>query len=159
MIRRHRGTAGGVAALLLAGLLAACATAPDGGRSAASLPEILDDARQHPQNRPANVAACESWVADNSGGFPQGFPYAAFFAGLFDVPQAAGGQAFCAALIEAAIAGDFSRRDQDAFRLPQEVRGRKPVGALLRALMVAHERLYAQQAQKPPQAQSCGCGQ
>lgn len=136
------------------GLVAGCAS-PQGGGQSARLPDILNDVRQHPEQRLAGEVRCERYIADNQGDIP----VKALFAGLLDVPEASGNQAFCAALIEAAIAGDFTRKDQDTFLKPKEIRGRKPVGALLRALIVAHERLYAQQAQQPPQAQSCGCGQ
>jgi len=141
------------AAVLLALLLAGCAS-PDGGRRG-TLEEVLDDARAHPENRLAYEIECERVMDESTGSFP----YRTFFAGLLAVPESQGGGAFCAALIEAAIAGDFSQADQKAFGVPSEVRGRGPVGALLRAVLEAHERLYATQAQKPPQALSCGCGQ
>ncbi|HEY9536138.1 MAG TPA: hypothetical protein VIS03_00990 [Kiloniellaceae bacterium] len=140
------------AAVAFALLLAGCASS--GGRSG-DRAAVLDDARAHPENRLADAVACELTLASRSGEFP----FAPFFAGLLDVPEAEGSRKFCAALIEAVIAGDFSQADQNAFQTPSDVRGRGPVGALLRTVLIAHERLGAQQAERPPQAQSCGCGQ
>lgn len=142
-----------MAAAGLALLLAACASS-QGGRGD-NLAEVLNDARAHPENRLADEVACERAMSARTGDFP----YKTFFAGLLSVPEAEGGRAFCATLVEAVIAGDLSQADQNAFETPSEVRGHAAVGTLLRALMVAQERLYAQQAEKPPQAQSCGCGQ
>lgn len=153
MNRSMRYSAPRTAAILLALVLAGCASA-DGGRKD-TLEEVLNDARAHPEKRLAYEIECER-VMDNSTG---NFPYRTFFAGLLAVPESRGGGAFCAALIEAAIAGDFSEADQKAFGVPSEIRGRGPVGALLHVVLEAHERLYATQAQKPPQALSCGCGQ
>lgn len=99
--------------------------------------------------------ACEGAVARRAGDFP----YEALFAGLFDVPRDAGGTTFCAAIIEAVIAGELDEEVQDVFSRQRQVRGLAPVGALFRTVLVAHERLAAQQAQRPPQAESCGCGQ
>src|SRR3546814_5545007 len=81
------------------------------------------------------------------------------FTSDLDVPEAEGSRKFCAALIEAVIAGDFSQADQNAFQTPSDVRGRGPVGALLRTVLIAHERLGAQQAERPPQAHSFVSGQ
>ncbi|MGF1628321.1 MAG: hypothetical protein ACFCUT_02520 [Kiloniellaceae bacterium] len=138
--------------LILVPLLAGCA-ASQGGHSD-DLPGILREVRAHPENRLASEVGCERAVARKAGDLP----YEAFFAGLFDIPEEAAGRAFCAALIEAIIAGDLSQRDLDAFQRPSQVRGKAPLGTLLRELLVAQERLYAQRAQGP-QAQSCGCGQ
>jgi hypothetical protein len=139
--------------VVLAAAIAGCAASQSyrGG----SLPDILSDVRAHPESRLKAEVGCERSIAR-----PQSdFPYRSFFAGVFDVPEAEGARAFCAALVEAVIADDLTERDVAVFRRPQELRGKAPLGTFLRALMVAHERLYAQQAQRPPQAQSCGCGQ
>src|SRR3546814_101144 len=104
----------------LALLLAGCAS---GGRSG-NLAEVLNDARAHPENRLADEVGCERATSARTGDFA----YKIFFAGLLSVPEAEGGRAFCAALIEAVIAGDLSQADQDAFRTPSEVRGRAPLG-------------------------------
>jgi hypothetical protein len=140
-------------AACLALLLVGCASS-SGGRGE-NLWAVLNDARAHPENRLADEVACERALDANT----RDFAYRPFFAGLLAVPEAEGGRAFCTALIEAVIAGDFSQADQDTFKLPSELRGKAPLGTLLHAAMVAHERLHAQRAQQPPQAQSCGCGQ
>src|SRR3546814_16251109 len=88
---------------------------------------VLDDARAHPENRLADAVACELTLASRSGEFP----FAPFFAGLLDVPEAEGSRKFCAALIEAVIDGDFSQADQNAFQTPSDVSGRGRVVALL----------------------------
>ena len=62
-------------------------------------------------------------------------------------------------VFERGKAGDLSQQEWEAFQRPKQVRGKAPLGTLLRELMVAHERLYAQQAQRPLQAKSCSCGQ
>lgn len=133
--------------------LAACA-APPSGRSA-DLMDILNYARAHPEERLAMEVACQDSLVRRAGDFP----YEALFAGLFDVPRGSGGVTFCAALIESVVSGDLSQSEQDVFSRPRAVRGLAPVGSLFRTLLIAHERLAAQQAQRPPQAQSCGCGQ
>ena len=127
--------------LTLALLLGACA-APQSGARSSSLAEVLRSARAHPELRTANVADCEAAIARKPGDFP----YKAFFAGLLGVAEKSGGQAFCAALIEAVIAGDLSQEEQDAFKKPKAIRGRGPAGVLLRELMIAHERLAGRQA-------------
>ncbi|WP_193371284.1 hypothetical protein [Pelagibius marinus] len=128
------------AALSITLMLTACAGAPgSGGRS---LPEVLNYARQHPEHRQANITDCE--LAINKR--PSSFPFQTFFAGFFDVPEESGGQAFCAALVEATISGDFTQAEQDVFRKPTAIRGRGPMGGLLRDLIAAHERLKSQAA-------------
>jgi len=143
-------TAAAALALLL---LSACAGAA--GPRSDRLPDILNHARAFPEHRLADEVACTRSLTRGDGNFP----FESVFAGLFDVPEASATGAFCAALIDAVIAGDFSKSDQDAFSMPSQVRGKAPLGKLLRAVVEAHERLQAQQAQKPPQALSCGCGQ
>lgn len=142
-----------LALIALAAAVAGCA-APQGYRGG-SLPDIVSDVRAHSENRLRAEVDCERSIAP----LQSDFPHRSLFAGVFDVPEADSARTFCAALVEAVIAGDIEERDVAAFRRPQEVRGKAPLGAFLRALMVAHERLYAQHAKKAPQAQSCGCGQ
>ena len=143
--------------VLLALLIATsgCATSNGDSQSSSSLPMVLEELRAHPEKRRVAEAACERSIADNTGDFPINL----FFGGLLDVPAHKANGAFCAAIVEAVIAGDLTRSDLSAFELPSAVRGKEPLGTLLRKLMIAHERLYAQQAKRPPQAQSCGCGQ
>src|SRR3546814_14753621 len=93
------------AAVAFALLLAGCASS--GGRSG-DRAAVLDDARAHPENRLADAVACELTLASRSGEFP----FAPFFAGLLDVPEAEGSRKFCAPLIEAVIAGHFSQADR-----------------------------------------------
>jgi hypothetical protein len=139
--------------VLLTLTIAGCAASQDqrGDDLAASLAGV----RANPEKRLTAEIACERAFSRRGGDFP----FQAFSAGLLNVAEKAGDRAFCAALIEAVGAGDLGPTELDAFRTPSDVRGRAAVGTLLRAILVAHERLSAQQAQKPPQAQSCGCGQ
>ena len=140
-------------AVLLTLTIAGCAASQDQRDDDLAAP--LADARANPEKRPAAEAACERAFSRRG----DDFPFQAFAAGMLDVAENAGDSAFCAALVEAVIAGDLSRDDVIAFQRPKEIRGMAPLGTLLRAVMDAHERLHAQQAQKPPQAQTCGCGQ
>ncbi|WP_340118136.1 hypothetical protein [Pelagibius sp. 7325] len=147
-----------VAALLAVTLtLSACAT-PDGSPReirSTHLPTILEQVRGHPERRETGEAACERSLTANGSD-----PYIdSFLGGLFDVPAERAASEFCVTLVEAVIAGDLTRTDIDAFKKPAALRGMGPLGTLMRSLLAAQERLYAQQAQKPPQAQSCGCGQ
>lgn len=157
----HSATTGWLrpSAFLLALLIsvAGCTTSDGGARrvSSSHLPKILDEVRETPGKRLSGEAACERSITAR----PSDFPFKLFFAGLFNVPEESAAQSFCAAIIEAVIAGDLTKSDIDVFKKPSALRGKGPLGTLLRELMVAHERLYAQQAQRPPQAQSCGCGQ
>jgi hypothetical protein len=121
--------------LVLGTVLAGCA-APQAGRSG-SLPEILSDVRQHPQNRLVSEVDCDRAMASRSGNFP----YKAFFSGLFDVAEESGGRVFCASLVEAVIAGDLTESDLQAFGQRREERGFSALGDLLRKLLIAHERL------------------
>lgn len=144
-----------VLALSLA--LSACAT-PDGSpREIRSnhLPTVLEQVRDHPERRQTGETACTRSMTENGGDHSVNL----ILGGLFDVPADSAIDVFCAAIVEAVIADELTRTDIDAFKKPSAIRGKGPLGTLLRKLMVAHERLYAQQAQKPPQAQSCGCGQ
>lgn len=145
---RHIATA-----VVLALTLVACAGAEQ--RRDGDLAAALDAARDDPRKRLAAEVGCEHAFSLRG----ENFPFQAFAAGLLDVSESAATRAFCAGLIEAAIAGDLSQEDLKAFRHPSGIRGSAPVGTLLRAVVEAHERLQAQQAQRPPQALSCGCGQ
>jgi hypothetical protein len=140
-------------AILLTLTIAGCAASQD--QRGNDLAATLADARANPEKRLTAEVACERAFTGRGGDFP----FQAFSAGLLNVAEKTGDRAFCAGLVEAFIAGDLSQSELDAFKTPSEVRGRAAVGTLLRAVLVAHERLNAQQAQKPPQAQSCGCGQ
>lgn len=132
--------------------LGACAGSQGSGNN---LVDALADARAHPERRLNAEVSCERTLSTRNSGFP----FQAFSAGLLGVPEANGLGAFCAALVEAVIAGDLTDSDIAAFQRPRESRGSAPVGTLLRAVLEAHERLSALQAQKPPQALPCGCGQ
>ena len=127
--------------LVAALLLASCTSAQNRGRDV-SLPEILSDARAHPENRVESTTACEHAIDGRS----IVFPYMSFFSGLFDVSEENGGQAFCAALIEAVVTGELTEQNLRAFQRPSAVRGKAPLGTLLRKVLEAHERLKAQQA-------------
>ncbi|HMA14847.1 MAG TPA: hypothetical protein VKP12_08695, partial [Kiloniellaceae bacterium] len=117
--------------------------------------DALAEVRANPEQRLNAEASCERALSRQHSDFP----FQAFAAGLLAVPEASGLRAFCASLVEAVIAGDLTAEDIADFQRPTEVRGRAPMGKLLRVVLEAHERLAAQQAQKPPQALSCGCGQ
>ncbi len=143
------------AALLFAMLvaLAGCASSEGGrGSNSAGLPGILEDARRNPEGRIANEAACLDSITQGS----TDFDFEAFFAGLFFVSKENGGQAFCAALIDAVIADELTEADLRAFRKPAEIRGKGPLGLMLRKLMVAHLRLSSQQAKMPPDEAAVG---
>jgi hypothetical protein len=147
-------------ALALFGALAGCAG--DGAGSAdrganaqdLSLLGVLEETRRDPEDRPASEAYCALSIAESRNGFP----YRAFIAGVLAVPEEGATRAFCAALVEAVISNQLTEDELSAFSKPSGERGFKPLGDFLRKLIVAHERLYAQQA-RGPQAQSCGCGQ
>lgn len=131
--------------------LGACA-GPQG--SGNDLVDVLADAQTNPERRLNAEVACERALSRRGGDFP----FQAFSAGLLAVPEASGHRAFCAGLVEAVIAGDLTEDDLAHFQHPRESRGGAPVGMLLRAVLEAHERLSALQAQRSPQALSCGCG-
>ncbi len=90
------------------------------------------------------MAVCQYSIENN----PSDFPYKAFFSGLLGTSEDAAGGAFCAALVEAAVAGDFTEEDLGAFRKGGTDRDRGPVGTLLRKLIMANERLQGQQVQR-----------
>lgn len=146
-----KGTTFATAIALCIGL-GACAGSQGSGNE---LVDALADAQSKPERRLNAEVSCGQALSRRAGDFPA----QAFFAGLLAVPEASGLRAFCAALVEAVIAGDLTDGDLTAFQHRTESRGSAPVGTLLRAVIEAHERLSAQQAQKPPQALSCGCGQ
>lgn len=127
-------------ALLATSLLSGCA---GGGTSGGENPlvEALYHVKDHPEDRDFAAAWCEASLGQRRDDFPIG----AFFAGMLDVPEAAGGQAFCAALVEAVIGGDLQDEDIAVFSQAQEVRSHAAAGTLLRALLVAHERLKTQE--------------
>jgi len=149
-------------ALAFFGALAGCAAAGDGtgpadrGTNAQdlSLLSVLEETRRHPEDRAASEAYCTLSIAQSRNGFP----YRPFIAGILAVPEEKALREFCAALVEAVISNHLSEDELSAFSKPRRERGFEPLGNFLRKLIVAHERLYAQQAQGP-QAQSCGCGQ
>src|SRR5690606_4956642 len=119
-----------------------------------ALPISLTEVRAHPEQRLNAEVSCERAISRRS----TGFPVQAFSAGLLAVPEAQALRAFCAGLVEAVIAGALTEDDLAAFQRPRQSRSSAPVGKPLRSVLEAHERLIAQQAQRPPQALSCGCG-
>lgn len=133
--------------------LAACA-APQRS-SGNDLVDALAALRADPGKRLSAEVVCERTFSKGVGDYP----FQAFSAGLLNVPEPSGNRAFCAALVEAVIADDLTAEDIAVFQRPKEVRGQAPTGKLLRVVLATNERLEAQQAQRPPQAQSCGCGQ
>jgi hypothetical protein len=136
-----------LAGLALLAVLSACASG-DGSIRSNHLPTILYEVRGHPEQRDAGEAAC---VRSLDGSFSN-FPYKLFFAGFFDVTENEAGHTFCAAIIEGVISGDITQSELDAFKRPAALRGRGPLGTLLRRLLVAHERLQGQQAEARPAA-------
>lgn len=131
--------------VVLAVVLSACAsngTPSSSPRSQAGLPAVLEDVRRNPDQRGSAEVYCRASIAKS----PSDFPYKAFFAGLFSVPREEGGKAFCAALIEAVIAGDLTEQNLVAFRNRRDRSDRAPLGALLRDLMIAHLRMTTQEA-------------
>ncbi|WP_193371282.1 hypothetical protein [Pelagibius marinus] len=71
-------------------------------------------------------------------------------AAMLDAPPEKAGKTFCRALVEAAVAGDFSEADIRAMYLARQQRDFRTFGRFLRALLVANERLGAQQAAATP---------
>jgi hypothetical protein len=134
-----------LAVLTLTAALGACASS-DGTIRSDHLPTILSEVRGHPEKRAAGEAACERSITRGSSDFP----FQLFFAGLFDVPDADGGSAFCSAIVEGVISSNLTEADLDAFKLPSAVRGKGPLGLLARKLLIAHERLQGQQAEHRP---------
>lgn len=145
--------AGIATAVVLVLTLVACASSQDRGGN--NLAATLADVHENPQKRVSAEGACERALAGRGGGFP----FQSFAAGLLEVSESAATRAFCAGVVEAVISGDLSQEDLRAFQRPGEIRGRAPLGTLLRAVVGANERLQAQHAQKQPQALACGCGQ
>lgn len=129
-------------ALAAALLLAGCA-APQ-SQPATSLPSVLGDVRQHPEKRLAGEAACLWSLANNDSDFD----YAPFIGGFLGTADADSGAAFCAAIIEAVVAGDLSAGDIGAFQSQDQARKEAAMGALLREIIEAHERLQAQRGQE-----------
>ncbi len=147
------------AALLAALILAGCAAPQDGGTQNGAraggnegLRSVLQDVRNHPENRAASEVYCLLSITQGDSDFP----YQLFFAGLFSVDREDGTRAFCAAMVEAVIAGELTEADLAPFDRPSSVRGKEPLGTLLRKLMVAHLRLETQEAAAPPPTTSTG---
>ena len=142
-------------ALTLFFALGACAETGGGNSVQSGLAEAFNDARHDPARRAESVQRCTFIFlrAENDPGFDE------MIAALFDVPVPQAQGAYCAAMVEASISNDFTETDLERLQVPRAQRGMEPFGKMLRKALVAHERLRAQQAQRPPQAQSCGCGQ
>jgi hypothetical protein len=132
-------------ALLAAALLSGCAGG-SASRDENPLTKMLFHVREHPEDRDFSVAFCGAAMSQkDSKDYIK-----PFIAGMLDVPESAGGEAFCGALIEAAIAGDLQDRDITVFSEDREGHRGAAVGAMLRALLIAHERLQTEQVLNQP---------
>lgn len=133
------------AVLLAAALLAGCAAGSETQDQPVFL-ELLSYIQEHPEDRDFGVAWCENIAAQ----VRSDLHFKPFMAGLFDVAESEGSHAMCAAMIEATIAGDLKDQDIVRFGGTEEEEGAAAGGTLLRALLLAHERLKTQQVQNPP---------
>lgn len=156
-----KATAAAVAALLLLGL-GACTTtggttgggagggaeegpaASSNGRTS-DLPGALQHVRENPEDRSSAQVYCLLTTPSSDDDFPTDV----FLAGLFDVPAEESMRVFCDAIVEAAIARELTDDDLAFLGTPPGERGLEPLGALLRKLMTAHQRLKSRQAESP----------
>jgi len=154
-IGRHRLIRVTSLGLCLLAALANCSGSDRPNADRDALAEIFNDARNNPSHRESAVLGCALTIArqDYDPGFDD------MIAGLLSVPVDQAFSSYCAAMVEASITNKISASDLRQLHTPPSQRGKEPFGHMLRQVLAAHERLYAQQAQKPPQAQSCGCGQ
>lgn len=111
-----------------------------------SLLAALQRARENPEDRDIAETECNLTVAWR--GYDE--VVQAFFSGILDVPDERAWRAFCAALVEGSVAGEVTEADLENFSESGSERSYKPLGDLLRKLIVAHERLQGQQAQRRP---------
>jgi len=115
---------------------------------------VLKDVERNPGHRIMADAYCQV----RYGKLDAEFGLSPLIVGLLEVPESNAAEVYCRALVEAVAAGELTGSDlTDAQATTPE--GLVAMGEVMRGLLVAHERLYAQQVQKPPQAQFCGCGQ
>lgn len=125
--------------------LAGCAAPGDRASTAgggSELATILNELNEHPERRETSVLHCEESLERETSDFP----FKSLFAGFLSVPTEDGGAAFCAALIEAAIAGELTKNDIAPFTRRPRRPGTEPLGTLLRKVLVAHLRLASQGA-------------
>ena len=108
------------------------------------MPAVLEDLRHHPEKRGAGEIYCRQSIARGDSDFP----FEAFFAGLFSVPEAKGADAFCTAIVAAVIFGELT--EDDIAQFSNRSRGKEPLGTLLRKLLAAHLRLSSQTAFEGP---------
>ena len=115
---------------------------------------VLNDVQQNPGHRSVADAYCQV----RYGKVNADFSLSPLIEGLLEVPEADTAEAFCLTMVDAVVARDLSAADLVAAdaKTPE---GLTALGKVMRGLLVAHERRYAQQAQKPSKAQSCSCGQ
>jgi hypothetical protein len=135
-----------------AGRLDAAQRASAGEES--ELLHVLKDVERNPGHRGVANAYCQVRYAKVDADFP----FSPLIEGLLEVPETSTAEIFCLTMVESVAAGELTGSDLiDSQATSPE--GLVAMGELMRGLLIAHERLYAHQAQKPPQAQSCGCGQ
>jgi len=67
--------------------------------------------------------------------------FAALISGLLDVPAKEAEEAYCAAMVEAAVANEITEGDLERLQIPRARRGMGPFGEMLHKVLVAHERL------------------
>jgi hypothetical protein len=126
-------------------MLAGCAAPGDQASTAggdSELATILYELREHPERREVSVLHCEESLTRKRSDFP----FKSLFAGFLSVPTEDGGAAFCAALAEAAIAGELTKNDIAPFTQRPRPPGLEPLGTLLRKVLVAHLRLASRGA-------------
>ena len=103
--------------------------------------------REAPAEREAGVAACIRQGRSNEKSLSEFLPV---IASMMDVSREEPFEAFCHAVAEAAISGDFSEADIRAMYVPRDQRDYRVFGRFLRALLIAHERLNTQEARVLP---------
>lgn len=143
-----------IAGVVLALSLAACAAA-EGNRPIprsgdisrpANLFDLMLSARETPAYRDTGVSACIR-QGSSGGSLSEFLPV---MAAMMDVPPQDSVDAFCHAVVEAAVAGDFAEADIRAMYKPYGDRDYRIFGRFLRALLVAHERLQTALAERRP---------
>lgn len=125
-----------------------------GGGEESEFLYVLRDVERNPGHR--NVA--DAYCQVRYGKLDADLSFSLLIEGLLEVPETNTAEVFCLTMVESVAAGELTGSDLIDSQATSPG-GLVAMGELMRGLLIAHERLHAQQAQRPPQAQSCSCGE
>lgn len=115
------------------------------GENPRSLSEMLAKLREDTQLRETAVLYCAASLTRTEGD-----DYEPFMASFFDVPRRDADLTLCRVIVEAVVSEELTQRDVEKIERFEQKEDFVHLGAILRKLLLAQERLDSQQVERPP---------